>query len=370
VLDRLHVLEGRALVLLNIDKVIRIIRQADDPKADLIKAFKLSVRQAEDILEIRLRQLAKLEAIKIEQEMKALRAEQSKLEKLLDKPAALRTLLISELREDAKKFGDARRTLIERAEVAEVEVPVVDEPLTVILSKKGWIRARQGHGIEVASITFKEGDGLLAMQECRSIDSVTFIASHGRVYTVPAASLPGGRGDGVPITSLIELGLGARVVGMVCGQPAHKLLLTTADGYGLICSPSNLNARNKAGKQFVNLNEGSELLKPHAFDPQTAKALAAVSQHGRLLVFLIDEMKELAGGGRGVIVMGLDADEKLTGAVVLSGEELVVSGTGRGGKLSEQRLSAKQLNEFVGKRARKGKQIARNFVPIALSVVV
>ena len=129
---------------------------------------------------------------------------------------------MSELRDDAKKYGDARRTLIERAEVAEVEVPVLDEPLTVILSEKGWIRARQGHGIDTASITFKEGDALLALQECRSVDSATFIASHGRVYTVPAASLPGGRGDGVPVTSLIDLGLGARVVGMLCGQPAES----------------------------------------------------------------------------------------------------------------------------------------------------
>jgi topoisomerase-4 subunit A len=275
---------------------------------------------------------------------------------------------VTELRDDAKKFGDARRTLIERAEVAEVEVPVIDEPLTVILSQKGWIRARQGHGIDAASIAFKEGDALLAMQECRSVDSVTFIASHGRVYTVAAASLPGGRGDGVPVTSLIELGLGARVIGMLCGQSAQKLLLTTSDGYGLICSPANLNARNKAGKQFVNLNEGAELLIPHSFDPQGAKAVAAVSQHGRLLVFLLDEMKELASGGRGVIVMGLDADEKMTGAVVLKGEDLVITGTGRGGKGAEQRLSAKTLNEYVGKRARKGKQIARNFVPVALKV--
>ncbi len=364
--DRLHVLEGRQLVLLNIDKVIRIIRQADDPKADLIKAFKLSERQADDILEIRLRQLAKLEAIKIEQEMKELQAEQNKLQKLLDKPAALRGLLVTELREDAKKFGDARRTLIERAEVAEVEVPVIDEPLTVILSQKGWIRARQGHGIEAASITFKEGDGLLALQECRSVDAVTFIASHGRVYTVAASALPGGRGDGQPITSLIELGLGARVVGMVCGQPAQKLLLATTDGYGLICAPANLNARNKAGKQFVNLNEGAQLLKPHAFDPQRAKAVAAVSQQGRLLIFLLEEMKELPSGGRGVILMGLDQDETLTGAVALGGEVLVVSGTGRGGKAAEQRLSAKELNEYAGKRARKGKQIARNFSPLAV----
>ncbi len=367
VLDRLHVLEGRALVLLNIDKVIRIIRQADDPKADLIKAFTLTERQAEDILEIRLRQLAKLEAIKIEQEIKELQAEQVRLQKLLDKPAALRTLLAQEMREDVKKYADARRTLIERAEVAEVEVPVIDEPLTVILSQKGWIRARQGHDIDATSISFKEGDALLALQQCRSVDNVTFIASQGRVYTVPAASLPGGRGDGVPVTSLIDLGLGARVVGMLCGQPVQKLLLSTSDGYGLICSPGNLSARNKAGKQFVNLNEGAELLRPHAFDPRNAKAVAAVSQQGRLLVFLLDEMKELPSGGRGVIVMGLDTGERLTGAVVVSGENLVISGTGRGGKAAEQRLTGKQLNEYVGKRARKGKQIARNFLPVDLA---
>jgi topoisomerase IV subunit A len=195
--DRLHILEGRALVLVNIDKVIKIVRQADDPKKELMIAFDLSERQADDILEIRLRQLAKLEALKIQDERKALTLEQAKLDKLLAKPAHLRAKLAQEIREDAQRYGDARRTLVEVTERASVSVTVLDEPLTVVLSQKGWIRTRQGHGIDPASWSFKEGDALLSIEECRSVEPVILVGSNGRVYGVAASTLPGGRGDGV-----------------------------------------------------------------------------------------------------------------------------------------------------------------------------
>jgi len=203
VLDRIHILEGRQLVLLNIDEVIQLIRQSDEPKPALMERFNLSERQAEDILEIRLRQLARLEAIKIEQELTELRQEQGKLEEILGSPSALRRLMVKEIEADAKTFADARRTLIQEEKKAVAEVKVVDEPVTVVVSQKGWVRARQAHGHEASSFAFKAGDGLYGTFECRTVDTLLIFGSNGRVYSVPVAVLPGARGDGQPVTTLI-----------------------------------------------------------------------------------------------------------------------------------------------------------------------
>ena len=194
VLDRIHILEGRQLVLLNIDEVIAIIRQSDEPRSALMERFRLSERQAEDILEIRLRQLARLEAIKIEQELSELRDEQKKLEDILDNPASLRRLMVKEIEADAKTFADARRTLIQAEKKAVAEIKIVDEPVTVVVSDKGWVRARGGHGHEAAGFAFKAGDALYATFECRSVDTLLAFGSNGRVYSVAVALLPGGRG--------------------------------------------------------------------------------------------------------------------------------------------------------------------------------
>src|SRR5512134_661599 len=226
VLDRIHVLEGRQLVLLNIDEVIRIIRNADEPKPALIARFKLSDRQAEDILEIRLRQLARLEAIKIEQELKELRDEQKKLEEILGSPAALRRLMVKEIEQDAKAHGDERRTLIQAEKKAVAEIRVVDEPVTVVVSQKGWVRARQGHGHEAASFAFKAGDGLYAAFECRTVDTLLAFGSNGRVYTVPVSTLPGARGDGQPVTTMIELEAGTQLLHYFAGPATAWLLLS------------------------------------------------------------------------------------------------------------------------------------------------
>ena len=364
--DRLHILAGRSIVLLNIDKVIRIIRQADDPKADLILAFKLSERQAEDILEIRLRQLARLEAIKIEQEMKVLNEKQAQLDKLLVKPAALRTQLVKEIKTDAAQFGDARRTLIEASEKATVTVPVIDEPLTVILSQLGWIRARQGHDLDPATITFKEGDALLASRQCRTVDSFVLVGSNGRMYTLQADGLPGGRGDGVPVSSLVELPQGARIIAIIHVQPALAVLLATRNGMGMVCGLEDLVSRTRAGKQFVNLDTEDTLITADTYDPAQARLVATISEQGKLLVFAIDEAKRLANGGKGVILMALDTGDTLAGAVTLANHALGVGGIGRGGKWSETRLTQNQLQEYVGKRARKGKRIGSTLKPKAI----
>jgi topoisomerase-4 subunit A len=216
VADRVHILEGRMIAFLSIDKVIKVIRNSDEPKPDLISAFKLSERQAEDILEIRLRQLARLEGIKIERELAELKKEATSLKKLLGSPAERRKLAAAEVREDAERFGDKRRTMIEEAEritVSMVET-VTDEPVTVILSRNGFVRTRSGHGIDRAALTWKEGDAELVIIETRTVHPIVLFGVNGRVFNARAADIPGGKGDGVPVSSLAETA-GTAIVGMI-----------------------------------------------------------------------------------------------------------------------------------------------------------
>ena len=354
--DRIHILEGREAVLLNIDKVIRIIRESDEPKPALMAAFKLSERQAEDILEIRLRQLARLEAIKIQQELAELRNEKVTLHDLLDNPASMKKLVIKEIEGDAKQFGDARRTLIEEAERASVEQKVIDEPVTVVVSQKGWVRARGGHGHDPAQFGFKAGDGLYGAFECRTVDTLLAFGSNGRIYSVPVAALPGARGDGVPVTTLVELASGTRLLHYFVGPADAPLLLSSSAGYGFTAKAGDMVSRNKAGKAFMTLDEGDEPLAPRVV-ASNSSAIACLSEKGRLLVFGLDEIKNQPGGGRGVILMELENNEKLLAALPISQRGVVVVGIGRGGKAQELSLNATGLAPHIGKRARKGKAL-------------
>ena len=364
--DRIHILEGREAVLLNIDKVIRIIRESDEPKPALIKAFNLSDRQAEDILEIRLRQLARLESIKIQQELAELRNEKATLHDLLDNPASMKKLVIKEIETDAKQFGDARRTLIKEAEKASVEQKVLDEPVTVIISQKGWVRARTGHGHDPAQFTFKAGDSLYGTYECRTVDTLLAFGSNGRVYSVAVSALPGARGDGVPVTTLVELASGTRVLHYFAGPADTQLLLASTAGYGFTAKAGDMVSRVKAGKAFITLDEGDEPVAPQVVG-SNAGAIACLSEKGRVLVFGMDEIKTLSGGGRGVILMELEKNEKLLSAVPISQKGLVVSGTGRGGKAQELSLNGAALTLHFGKRARKGKALESKIKPALLS---
>jgi topoisomerase IV subunit A len=354
--DRIHILEGRQAVLLNIDKVIKIIRAADDPKADLIKAFKLSDRQAEDILEIRLRQLAKLEGIKIEQELAELRTEKTGLEELLGSEAALKKLLIKEITADAKTYGDARRTLIEQAQKTTVEIKVEDEPVTVIVSDKGWVRARQGHGHDATLFTFKQGDGLAGAFECSTLDVLIAIGSNGRVYSVPVNLLPSARGDGQPVTTLIELEAGSRVLHMIAGAADVRVLLATRGGMGFATKLGDMVTRQRGGKSFIGLDEGDEPLAPVPVAPQASAVACLGGKDGkeRLLVFGFDEVKALSAGGKGVILMELDKGEALKAALPIGASGLVVSREFRG-KTIEDAYSLRTLHNYEGKRARKGR---------------
>jgi len=355
--DRIHILEGRETVLLNIDEVIHIIRNSDDPKAALIERFRLSDRQAEDILEIRLRQLARLEAIKIQQELSELRGEKEKLEDILENPSSMKRLIIREIELDAKQYGDDRRTLIEEAQKAVAEQKIVDEPVTVIVSEKGWVRARTGIGHDPAQFTFKAGDSLYGAFECRTVDTLLCVGDNGKVYSVPVAALPGARGDGVPITTLVDLSGGGRILYYFAGSGDTRLLLATSTGFGFITKAGDMITRLKGGKSFITLDDGAVPLPPRVVT-DSAGAIACLSEKGRVLVFGIDEMKVLQNGGRGVILMGLDPKEKLLAVQPINQKGLNVVGTWAGDKPRTVELFASSLEPHFGKRANKGKPLS------------
>ncbi|MFC5519332.1 DNA topoisomerase IV subunit A [Polaromonas jejuensis] len=375
VLARIHILEGRQLVLLNIDEVIAIIRQSDEPKTALMERFSLSERQADDILEIRLRQLARLEAIKIEQELKTLREEQGRLEEILGNPAALRRLMVKEIEADAKLFADPRRTLIQAEKKAVLEVKVLDEPVTVVVSSKGWVRARTGHGHDAASFAFKAGDGLYGTFECRTVDTLLAFGSRGRIYSVPVSSLPGARGDGQPLTTLIDLESGTQLLHYFAGPASATLLLSGSGGYGFLATVDNMISRQRAGKVFINCAEGETVCQPSHVSGSTgalpmaaATHVACASTGGRILTFEISELKQMDKGGRGLVLIDLDAKDTLAGAAAYT-RSVRIEGIGRGGKAREETLEIRSLNNARAARARKGKAADLGFKPIGIARV-
>ena len=372
VLDRIHILEGRQLVLLNIDEVIAIIRQSDEPKQALMERFKLSERQAEDILEIRLRQLARLEAIKIEQELKELREEQAKLEDIVGNPAALRRLMVKEIETDAKQFADPRRTLIQEEKKAVAEIKVIDEPVTVVVSEKGWVRARTGHGHDPASFAFKSGDGLYGTLECRTVDTFIAFGSNGRIYSVPVSVLPGARGDGQPVTTLVDLEAGTQLLHYVAGPAAATYLLSSSGGYGFVANIEHMISRNKGGKSFITVGEGETVCRPSpasggsgAQPVAPATHVACASTGGRFLTFELSELKSMEKGGRGLMLIDLEAKDTLAGAAAYT-RSVRIQGIGRGGKVREETLEIRSLNNAKAARAKKGKVADLGFKPNAV----
>ncbi|MBX3624686.1 MAG: DNA topoisomerase IV subunit A [Rhizobacter sp.] len=361
VLARIHILEGRQLVLLNIDEVIRIIRHSDEPKPALIERFKLSEIQAEDILEIRLRQLARLEAIKIEQQLKELREEQGKLEDILNSPATLKRTLIKEIEGDAKQYGDDRRTLIQAEKKAVAEIKVVDEPVTVVVSLKGWVRALKGHEVDASALAFKAGDGLYGVFPCRTVDSLLVFGSNGRVYSTAVAQLPGGRGDGQPITTLIELESGTQPLHYFAAAPDTTLLLSNTGGFGLLAQVGDMVSRQRGGKSFLTLEADDKVLPPVPLVVGHSQ-VACLSMSGRLLAFPLQELKLQPKGGRGLTLMDVDAKDPLV-SVASCANGVKVLGTGRGGKAKEEELKGASLAVYAGKRARKGKTLDAGMKP-------
>jgi topoisomerase-4 subunit A len=331
-------------------------------------AFKLTERQAEDILEMRLRQLAKLEHIKVEQELDERRKEQKGLEKILEDRRALEDLVISELEADAKTFGDKRRTRIEEAEKADVEVPVVDEPVTVIFSANGWVRARQGHGVDPATLSFKEGDSLGALLPCRTVDPVVFLDSKGRAYTVEVSQLPSARGDGAPASSLVDVQDGAKILHCIAGKAETPVLVASSGGYGFLSRIGDMLSNRRAGREFMSVRESDIPVAPFPFEMAKGNLAVAVSTGGRMLAFDLDEIGYLAKG-RGVVLMGLDKAEQLVGVVVTAERRVEVSGAGRGGKHNTVEIKGAEFGHFVSKRALKGRVLPEKVKkPAALRV--
>ena len=372
VLDRIHILEGRQLVLLNIDEVIAIIRGSDDAKQALIARFALSERQADDILDIRLRQLARLESIKIEQEQQELREDRKKLEEILASPAALRRLMIKEIEQDARQCADPRRTLIQAEKRAVSEVRVIDEPVTVIVSQKGWVRAQKGWAAEQRAAapesSYKAGDALYAAFECRSVDVLLAFGNNGRIYSVPVSMLPGARGDGQPVTSFFDLEAGTQIIHYFAGAAGDWLLLSNSGGYGFLALVENMASRLKAGKAFISCAAGESVCRPspaNVAPSAPATHVACASTGGRILSFEIGELKAMAGGGRGLMLIDLDAKDTLAGAAAYV-RSVRISGIGRGGKERAEVLEIRSLNNAKAGRGRKGKAADLGFKPTSI----
>ena len=315
VTDRLHVLDGLLVAYLNIDKVIAIIRKEDEPKPVLMKKFKLSDIQAEAILNLRLRNLAKLEEMKIRSEQDELNEERDALEKILNSAARLKTLIKNEILEDAEAYGDDRRTAIVERDAAQAldETQLVSsEPVTVVLSQRGFARAAKGHEVDALALSYKSGDGYLAAAQGRSNQLAMFIDSTGRVYNVIAGTLPSARGQGEPLSSRFKPPDGAEFCGAMIGDNEQKYLLASDAGYGFIATLEDLVTRNKAGKAVLRVAPGGKAVVPAPIQADSECLIAAVSSIGRLLMFEMDELPELAKG-RGNKLLNIPAKKYQSG---------------------------------------------------------
>lgn len=352
--ERLHILEGRMVAFVHIDAVIKVIREADEPKASLIARFALSESQADDILEIRLRQLARLEGIKLQREIDELRTEQSTLQVLIDNRDKLVDRVVDEIEADARDFGDDRRTVIEPAEaIAQSDAPLIDEPVTVIISANGWVRARAGHGVDRSAVGYKPGDSEAHVLETRTAHPVCLLDHTGRAYSFKAAEAPTGRGDGVPLTTLVDLQPGARVLHAMSADPATRYVFANSSGHGFVTGLDTLVARKRAGKAFMTLADTELPLRPAQISREEGDAWVACSSEGkdpRILMFPLNEVKVMPGG-KGVVLMDVAEKSALATVSVCAGAAITISN----GTKSET-LAGEGLRKFKLHRARKGCQ--------------
>jgi topoisomerase-4 subunit A len=365
VLDRLHILDGLLIAYLNIDEVIRIIRQEDEPKPVLMKKFKLTDIQAEAILNLRLRNLAKLEEMKIKGEQKELNDERKTLEQTLKSAARLKTLIKKEILEDAEAYGDERRTLIverEAAQALDETQLVASEPVTVVLSKRGWARAAKGHEVDPLALSYKSGDGYLAAAQGRSNQLAMFIDSTGRVYSCLAQTLPSARGQGEPLSGRFKPPDGAEFCGALIGEPSDRYLLASDAGYGFLATLEDLVTRNKAGKSILRVPQGGKVAVPSPVPKDFECLIAAVSSIGRLLCFEMDELPEL-GKGKGVKLINIptrkykDGEERLVAACVIPEEgNLQVHTATR-----KMTLKWHDLDDYYGDRALRGSLLPKGW---------
>lgn len=363
--ERLLRLAALMVVFLNVDEVIRIIREEEHPKPVLMERFNLIEMQAEYILETKLRQLARLEEMKIREEQANLEKERDQLQKILDSAARLKTLVRKELVQVAEAFGDDRRSpIVQRAEAqafSETELMSVD-PVTVVVSDKGWIRAAKGHDIDPVSLSYKAGDSFKFSVHGKSNQNVILIDSTGRSYSLPAHNLPSARGQGEPLSGRINPPSGATFEGMLMGQEEQRVLLASDAGYGFVAKLGDLLSKNKAGKALLTLPENARVLPPQLLQDPTQVLLAAVSNDGRLLVFPVTELPELARG-KGNKIMNIPSARALTReeyviavSVIHPGQQLTLYSGKR-----HITLKAADLEHYRGERGRRGNKLPRGF---------
>ena len=360
---RLHLLEGLLVAFLNLDEVIRIIRTEDEPKAVLMARFKLSEDQADYILDTKLKQLARLEEMKIRGEQDELAAEREKLMATLDSKAKLKKLIKDELLADAKKFGDARRSPLVARQAAqaldETEL-VASEPMTVVVSEKGWVRAAKGHDIDAAGLSYREGDRLLAAVRSRSTQQVAFLDSTGRSYSTSVHTLPSARGNGEPLTGRFSPAPGASFEALASGGNDDRLVIASSHGYGFVTRFENLTSRNKAGKALLSLSEGGHVLQPAAVASVEADRIVAVTSAGHVLAFPVAELPELdKGKGNKIIEIpkAKRGTEKVVAIAVVpeSGKLLVQSGA------RTMTLAFRDLDPYLGARGSRGGLLPRGW---------
>ncbi|HEX7034207.1 MAG TPA: DNA topoisomerase IV subunit A [Pseudomonadales bacterium] len=363
--DRLHILDGLLIAYLNLDEVIRIIREEDEPKAALMSAFGLSDVQATAILDLRLRQLAKLEEMKLRSERDELVAERADIEKTLKSKARLKTLIKKELLADAEEYGDPRRSPLKVAEEAAAfseEEMQSNEPITVVLSEKGWVRAAKGHELDPRELGYRGGDRFGHAARGRSNETLVFLDSTGRTYSVAPHSLPSARGQGEPLTGRLKPPPGARFVGVALGPAESKVLLAGNAGYGFVCRLADLVSKNKSGKSVLSVGKDGSALKPVPVPAGDGLKVAAVTDQGRLLVFPLAELPELARGRGNKLINVPSAafrsgEETMVAVQVLRpGDELVVQAGQR-----HLRLKSADLEGYEGERARRGRKLPRGF---------
>jgi topoisomerase IV subunit A len=373
VLKRLHILDGYLVAFLNIDEVIHIIRTEDKPKPALMERFGITDIQAEAILELKLRNLAKLEEMNIRAEQDELQQERDQLQKTLGSEARLKTLIRNELLAVAEKYGDERRSpLVVRAEAkafSELELVTAD-PITVVMSEKGWIRAAKGHDIDPASLSYKSGDSFKMAAYGRSNQPVVILDSTGRAYTVPSHNLPSARGQGEPLTGRINPPSGATFGGLIMGSDDALFLLASDAGYGFVAKLGELQTKNRAGKAVITLSKGAQVLQPAPIGVVEDSQVAAVTNEGRLLVFPLAELPQLARG-KGNKIIGIPAarvqarEEYVVAIQVFTAQDTLVIHSGK----QHTSFKLKDLEHYQGERGRRGAKLPRGYHNVSRMLV-
>jgi len=363
--QRLHILAGLLIAYLNIDEVVRIVREEDNPRAELMARFALSEIQANAILDLRLRQLARLEEIKLTTERDELDAEKTDIDKTLKSKARLKTLIKKELLADAEAHGDARRSPLETVDEAAAfteEDLLTNEPITVVMSEKGWIRGAKGHDVNVVELSYRTGDSFLMAAKGRSNDVLAVVDSTGRAYSLAPHTLPSARSQGEPLTGKLNPPEGARFVGVVIGRPDQRVLLASNAGYGFVARLGDLVAKNRAGKAMLSVPNNGAALAPVLLVQDAEQLVVAITDQGRMLAFPIAEVPELARGKGNKLInvpsAAFNAGEEtmIAIAVISEADQLLVRAGQR-----HLRMKLKDLEHYVGQRALRGHKLPRGF---------